>query len=615
MADMDPLYTRRILENYRTRSTQMSPIHAKMQEISTIYANKMKVPLADMDRNEEASVPNLLAQGIDQMGARIASTVPTVTFSSEKPGVRVKDRNARAASQTVTGWWEETDRMMEQKVQARRLIGYAMAPMQVCWDHEKQRPMYYQRHPMSTFIPLDIAASQVKPTDVYFCYYRDVGWCLLKGYENQLRALGRIRSGQPLDPNGQVKMVEYIDNNETVLMAVGYYPPNSYYSADNTGMRAVVLERYENPAGMPVVIPHRLSLDNLAGQFDTMIGMYKYQAKLMALEQIGAEKDIFPDLVGEGRNGETPELVNGQWADGRTGEMNITKGMNVKYLQHQANYQPMNILDRLERAQRQNAGLPQEFGGESPAGVRTGRRGDAILSAVIDYTIADGQDMLAMALEAENEIAIKLAKHYAGKTQRTIYVGIGNSRRPVTYTPDITFSHSEHVVNFPLSGGDANTASILAFQKVGAGLMSKETAREMDPTIADPEGEHNKIIKQGLEEASMAALQQGVAGGQYTAYMAGKIAKKVVTDGEDIWDAITSVTEEAMAKQQEEAAAAGPATQEGALADQTVQQLAGVGPPGGGQQGGMEGLSKMLSATRRPAMTIRPFANAGQGGV
>lgn len=614
VASTDPLFTRRILENYRQRNSQMAPIHAKMGEISTIYANKMKVPLADMDRTEESAVPNLLAQGIDQMGARIASTTPTVTFSPDKPGQRASERNASAASNTLTGWWQTGNRMLKQEVQARRLVGYAIAPMQVCWDHEKQRPYWHERHPMQTFPPTDLDAGKVVPNDVYFCYYQSVGWCVANGYEAQIRALGRVNSNQQLNPNGNVKLIEYINADETVLMATGYYAPNSYYSDDGNGQRGVVLERYDNPAGMPVVIPHRISLDSLAGQFDTMIGMYKYQAKLMALEQIGAEKDIFPDIVMEGRTNEMPELVNGQWADGRTGEINITKGGVIKLLQGQANYQPMNILDRVERASRMNAGLPLEFGGESGTNVRTARRGDSILSAVIDYTIAEAQNMFAIALEAENEICIKMAKHYAGGTSKTIYVGVGNSRRPVTYIPNKTFSHYEHVVAYPITGADANTASLLSFQKVGAGLISKETAREQDPTIADPEGEHDRIIKQGLEEATMAALQQQVVTGQLTSYMVGKIAMDVNSDKKEIWQAVVDVTEEAMRKQQEQAQASGPPTQEGQVADQTAQQLAGI-PPIQPQAAGMANLNAMLGASRRQAMPVNAYQGSAQGAV
>ena len=70
-----------ILDLYRQRVNYYGGLHSKMRQVQSIYNGTARVPLPGVERNEAASVPNLLAQGIDQMAGRIASVTPNVTFS------------------------------------------------------------------------------------------------------------------------------------------------------------------------------------------------------------------------------------------------------------------------------------------------------------------------------------------------------------------------------------------------------------------------------------------------------------------------------------------------------------------------------------------------------
>ena len=200
-----------------------------------------------------------------------------------------------------------------------------------------------------------------------------------------------------------------------------------------TTLKGVLLENIPNPIDMvPATVPMRITLDGAQGQFDNMIGMYYQQAKLMSLEVIAVEKGIFPDTYLVSRPGEVGRFLDGPH-DGRTGMVNIVSGGDIREVQSQPGYLTNPTIDRLERNQRVTAGIPAEFGGESSSNIRTGRRGDAVLSAVIDYPVAEAQENFAYALEEENKIGMELAKVYRGDTKTTIYVGTGNAARPVTY--------------------------------------------------------------------------------------------------------------------------------------------------------------------------------------
>ena len=582
----------------------------------------MQVPLPEMEENAMPSVPNILAQGVDQMAGRITSVVPSVNFASIKPGVRSSDRRAQIASKTVTGWWQEDRYSMKMKQRGRHQIGYGMSPVVVRWDNKDKRPTWQVRHPLETYPSTDILPGHLSPTDCIFAYRRSVAWLRSKGYGDKLYAL----TGDYDMPNdASILLLEYVDTEQTMLVAAAYKSVDPYAMIElemsGTQMRGVILENYANMSGdkSPVVIPMRITLDTAGGQFDNMIGMYYQQAKLMALETIAVEKGIFPDTYLVSRQGEVGRFLDGPH-DGRTGMVNIIAGGDIREIQSQPGYLTNPTIDSLERNQRVTAGIPAEFGGESGSNIRTGRRGDAVLSAVIDFPVAEAQETFAYSLQEEDEVAIELAKSWAGDTKRTIYVGTGNAARPITYVPNETFETSEHVVSYPASGSDINSLIIGIGQRVGLGIMSKQTAATLDPYIDNPEVEHDSIIAEGLEQALMSGLQQQAASGAIPPLTLSKIMSLVKNDKMELAEALNKVTEDAIKeqeKQQQEQMEQPQMNPEMAAAGSTVAAMAGPQSPipGTDAMPGMSSLGDMLGALRRPAMTVQPMRGVEKGAV
>lgn len=614
-----------IISLYKQRLNFYGPLHSRMRMIQSIYNGTMEVPLPDMEQNAMPSTPNLLAAGVDQMAGRITSVIPSVNFSSMKPGVRKYDRNAMTAGRVITGWWQNDRVPLKMKQRGRHLIAYGMSPVVVRWDAKEHMPMWQIRHPLETYPSTDVIPGKVTPTDCIFAYRRSLGWLRNKGYGEALYGLTG-RNDMPNDAS--VLLIEYIDKDVTHLIAAGYKTIEGYsnnYEVDLTGqsMRGVTLERYANLGDeCPVIVPMRITLDTAAGQFDNMIGMYYQQAKLMALEVIAVEKGIFPDTYLVSRQGEIGRFLDGPH-DGRTGMVNIIAGGDIRDIQSQPGYLTNPTIDRLERNQRVTAGIPAEFGGESSSGIRTGRRGDAVLSAVIDYPVAEAQETFAYSLEEENEVAISLAKAWDGDNSRTIYVGTGNSNRPVTYIANETFETDEHVVSYPASGTDINSLIIGIGQRVGLGIMSKKTAATLDPYIDNPEMEHDAIIAEGLEQALMSGLQQQASSGAIPPLTLSKIMQLVSNDKMELAEALNKVTEDALKEQkaQQEAAmgpeAGGPTSPDMAAAGATVGAMAGAQPPSPipGVGPGMASLGDLLGSLRRPAMTVQPMRGVDRGAV
>ena len=565
----------------------------------------MEVPLPDMEQNSMPSTPNLLAAGVDQMAGRITSVIPSITFSSVKPGVRSYDREAQTAARVISGWWQEDRMPLKMKQRGRHLIAYGMSPVVIRWDHEEHRPTWQIRHPLETYPSTDIIPGQLKPSDCIFAYRRSASWMRSKGYGDKLTAL-MGRNDMPNDAS--ILLIEYIDAQETHLLAAGYKlndPYGASYELTLTGdtLRGITLEQYPNFGDdCPVVVPMRLTLDTAAGQFDKMIGMYSQQAKLMALEVIAVEKGIFPDTYLISRAGEVGRFLDGPH-DGRTGMVNIIAGGDIREIQSQPGYLTNPTIDRLERNQRVTAGIPAEFGGESGSNIRTGRRGDSVLSAVIDYPVAEAQETFAFSLEHENVIAMELAKAYDGSNKRTIFVGTGNAARPVSYIANEDFEHVEHVVAYPAAGSDLNSLIIGIGQRVGLGIMSKKTASSLDPYIDNPEVEHDQIIAEGLEQALVSGMQQQAATGAIPPVVIAKVMRLVRDDKMEMAEAFDKVLADAAAEKEAQQMDQGPISPDGMSADAAIAAMAGpqgqpaIGPPAPSQQN----LGNLLNTLRKGA--------------
>ena len=241
-------------------------------------------------------------------------------------------------------------------------------------------------------------------------------------------------------------------------------------------------------------------------------------------------------------------------------------------------------IDRLERAQRVTAGIPPEFGGESGSNIRTGRRGEAVLSAVVDFPVQEAQRMISASMEVENKRAIALMKAYAGNKTHSFYVSMKGAKGPVEYTPNKDFDSDENRVVFSHPGSDVNDLVIGAGQRIGMGTMSKRSFMAIDPMVDDAESEHDAVVAEGLEQALLASIQTQASQGQIPPADLARIAELVRTDRAELAKAVQKVQEEAQERQASEVPAGSPElmpgiAQPGAGAAAQPAGSAEAGPP------------------------------------
>lgn len=590
--------TEEIVNRYRQRQRLAGPMLGRMRELRDAVNGDVVIPLPEIDSSERPAVANLIAQGLDQTAMRIASTMPDVQCPALRPGIQVSEDRARSRRQAILGWWSMNRLGLVQRRRARWLIGYGSAPVVIRPDTRRHIPMWHARNPLTTFPPPE---SDLDPADCIFTFRRTLRW-LQESYPEAAASLAKGRepkSDQPFD------VLEYADADVHVLIVLGVVQNADASWTDPTapgGAPFVELERVPNVSGIcPVVIPGRLTLDRQAGQFDSLVGLFWTQAKLMALETIAVERSIFPDEWLISRPNEEAQIVKA--ADGLRGEIGRVMGGDLQTRPIQPGVQTYPTLDRLERAMRLTGGIPAEFGGESTSNIRTGRRGQAVLSAAVDFPIQEAQELLAAALQEENVRAIAIDKAHFGAMSKSYYFSWNGRKGRANYIPLDTFETDEQHVSYSYPGADINQLVIGIGQRQGMKTMSRKRGMELDPLVDDPETEHDLIIAEGLEDAMVQSLQQAVASGQMAPTDAARITELVVAQNKPLYSAILQAQTEAQ-ERQAPAGGDGPVAPDSPEAQPGLTEAptapAGIEGPAPAQQN----LSQLLSTLRRPQMAL-----------
>lgn len=577
-----------IVAIYNHRRRTLGPVHQQMQAVRELANGDIIIPLNELDKNARSSVANLLVQGLDQMSMRVASTMPAPFFPALKEGSERSKETANLRKKALLAFWDANKMNMKMRRRARHLLAYSSSPVILKPDFKTLTPRWHIRNPLNTFpCPSDDPDNPV-PADCIFTYRKPYYW-LMENYGPLIS--GRLRLGK-VEHDTMFTLVEYVDDYEIVMGVLGAEDDPSLTPAERQGMEAVELERLTNRTGMPLaVVPQRITLDRPHGQFDGLMGMYYTRARLQALTEIAIERGIFPDEYLVARPGENPEII--QLADGKEGLLGVVKGGDIRTQQVNPGYKTEQALDRLERQERLEGAIPAEFGGESGTNIRTGRRGESILAATVDFRVQEAQELFAASVLEEDKIAIALEKAYWGDTPKMFFLPGRATVGKVDYTPNKIWETDFHYVAYSAAGTDVNNLIIGLGQRVGTGLMSKESAREADPLIGDPDMEHDRIVSEGVEAALLSSIQQQAANpqGPYQPADLALLVKKVLADNKSLYDAVSEVDEAARERQAQEMPQGAPETMPGLAMPGMGAEAPMAGPPGGG---GIEALLAQL---------------------
>ena len=573
-----------IVALHRRRKNKAMKVLAAGKRVQQVYDGEWETALPELEARERTQVANMLLEGVEQNAMRIASTDPTVKFPPENNSGAARKR-ADDRRQIIEAWHFENKMKLLRRSRARQLIAFATSPVWIRPGGANGVPVWEMWDALNTF-PSNMRAGEMVPDNVVYEFQRS--WAQI---QNDYMLGSRLPLGKNQTPDTMVDCLMYADAYEMVLIAI---------AKDSDGEFSPTLcQRVPNLAGRPcVIVPGRITLGRLQGQFDQMIGMYEAQGLLWAMHLQALKRSIFAETWLEARPNEDARIIVP--ADPVRGTVGQVEGGALQTYRADPSVQTGQTMDRLERSQRLNGGVPAEFGGESGSNIRTARRGSQVLSSAVDFPIQEHQDILAAANMEENKVAIAIAKAYGGDTERTLLVPFGDGQ--VTYKANDAFPVDTHQVAYPFSGVSADGLVVEILQRVGAGEMSLLSAMEVDPLIDDAKYEHQRVIVEQVEKAHLAAIQQQASdpNGPYTPENLSRLTQLLVEKQMPLYEAEAQLHKEIQAKQQK--------ATEGQLPPEQMQPgnaVAGApGTPGAANPGQpaptptQEGLASLLGSMR-----------------
>lgn len=564
------------------RRSQDEELKKAMIEVRDRYNGDYVIPLPSVKGQPEmdAPVPRLIADGVDGLAMAASSVRPIISVPALDA---TKDRGVRSLEyanirrRALYGAWHSSHLMHLLRRLYRQHGAYGSFSTVVVPDFKNKRARIEMRDSLTAYPEPRTAEDIRRPENAAFIFGRSGHW-LAQAYpefSERVKKLGLMDDIWDL--------VEWIDEDHVVIGVLGPRTPGFHHRI-REGEFSVELRRWPNRAGRcTATTMWRVTLDRVMGQMTSIIGTTDLMSKMMALDVLAAEKAIFPDRFVIGQDGRPPQLLSGEWKDGRTGKTNILADVSqLGELQSSPGPLTHPVLDRLESAARQSGAIHPFFSGQQPgSNLRTGRAIDNFQAFSIEPRIQEMQETMAEALSMMNEAILEVEKGYWGSKKFHVFSGWPSDLGYVDYEPNTHFEGTDNVVSYAYPGTDAQGAAVTTAQMVGAGMMSRHTGMVRHPFVEDADSERRIIVEESLEQAVLVSVQQAAAQGSLPVIDLARI-KTLVKQGLSIEEAVAKADEEARERQTTQA----PPAEEGQVAaPATAPGLAepGVGaesPPG-----------------------------------
>jgi hypothetical protein len=584
-----------IVSIMRMRRSQDSLLIQQMIEVRDRYNGDTVVPLPDVAGYEAMNRPgpNFVQEAVDGVARRANSMLPRIACPPLDPSDAETHRAERRQGALYARWYSsELDLKLFRAY--RHLAGYGTCAMMVMPDDVRGHATIENRDPITAYPELRAPDDIRPPKNCGFLFARSVDW--IRSHYPEAEQFVVNAAGRNWDTLWD--MVEWVDENEIVIGIMGpRMPAYSYQDSRPYGYTAYELRRWKNKAGIcPVVIPRRVTIDRIIGQLSAIIGYTDLYARLLSLALVADEKATFPDLVIISKNGMPPQLVNGRWKDGRSGEVNLVTDAAIEVIGKTPGTSTLPMLEMTEQSIRTTSGASALFGGApGPAG-RSGAAMTSLGGYSIDPLVQESQMIMQRALAYLNEGIMAVEEGYYPDSKFTVVLGLRGSMKTVTYNPKNDFRNKANIVSYPFPGADINQLSVAIAQKISTQELSKRSGRNMDPFIDDPDQEEEWVNAEALESALRDGFATQIAQGQMPVPVAAR-AMVLVYQGKTLPEAILQATAEAASQGPAPGATgadAGPPTAGGQPGAQGTPGPAGPGGAGGQMS---PALAQMLAAT------------------
>ena len=541
------------------------------------------VPLPDLA--DEPTMPNLTPQligdVIDQLAMRACSVMPNVYTPAMNPADLTSTGKATDRVRVLRHTYSKSAWTLQRRRAMRHFNGYDTMALLVEIDPFDKMPKIRVRNPLEAFPEQRAMESDEPPEHVAFIT-RHSGANLRHRFPHVAS-----ENGGPISDRGLEKLWDIVEWHDSDQIAFGLLGPvedwgehiNNERNYRHGGPWMPLGEPVQNKTGnCMAIVPHAVTLNRIGNRLNRLIGNVRWQNRLLALDVQAQEKAIFPDMYIIGRNGMQPTLVDGEWKDGRTGDINLIEGADgIGTVNQVPDQRTTQLIDRLQYAYMSSAGLdPQMYGEARGASLRTGRALSQMASVSLDPRIQELHEIEAHWMPHVNARVLETYKAYFGSKKYTVISKWPGDEGHLEFTPKDLIETSDNTVSFAFPGADVTQVTQIVGALHGSDLMSSESAQRAHPYIDDPQVEKHRVASEKLDRATLEGLMNQVAGAQMPIAVFARIREKFRKGNVTLEEAIVEVDEEIRAEQlaQQEAAMQ---QQQAQLTEQAVPGLA-AGP-------------------------------------
>lgn len=582
--------------------TRRSPVLTKMEEIRNAYEADVVIPMPDV--TDEPDMPNLtpslITDVVDGLSMRAASVKPTVYSPAIEPYKEVGKRSKAYATdrrRILSATYHQNGWALLRRRYMRHLNAYDTASIFVEPDFVTGMPKIRVRDPLQTY-PEERALETMEAPE-YVAFITRYSGDYLRARFPSVRA----ETGGPIasvDTTELWDVFEWVDSEQIRFGLLGPVQRDGNHVNRNFnyfgGPWMPLTDPMPNKAEMCLAVtPGAVSLHRIGTRLNALLENAKWQSKLLALDILAQEKAIFPDMYVLGTRGSAPRLMDGQWHDGREGEINIvTDAERIGTLSQMPDVRTSQMIDRLERNFRVSSGLSPMFGGETPgAALRTGRALSQMADFAVDPRIQEIHEIDEVWMPKVNEAIFKCYTGWWGSKKYTMFSGWSGDRGQVTFVPEQHIETTDNTVTYAIPGADIIQITQVLGSMLGSETISAETFQRHHPWIEDPHAEQTRITDEKLEKGAINGLLQQVMSGQMPMAVFARIREKMKDGSVDVFGATVQVDEEI---RKEQAAAQEAAMQEQMAMQQQMSPQAQMGLAAGPQAAAPGALPPELMA-------------------
>jgi hypothetical protein len=574
------------------RQANRSPLFVAMQDVRDRYNGTWVLPLPDVEGEPVLPplTPAIIANGTDNLAVQASSVLESIWYPALNPHAqqgRTSLAYARIRRQALAATWFKNTFNLTRRRAYRHLAAYATCAIVVAPDFKTEMPRIEIRDPLAC-LPEEKSIETVRPPINCGFTFRRSGEDLRSRFPKLQEERGGPISADDTWQSWQT--LEWFDEESIVyglmgpIEAIGPHIARSYEQTQ-AWMEIV---RFPNRAGYtPVIVPERVTLDRLVSHMANVIGIVDLQAKLRALHILAAEKGIWPTLYAVGVDGRSPEIVNngGEWQDGRTGKINLLKGVaKVDMIRAAPDMSIESMIDRMERDANINIDVAPMMNGENNNSLRTGRGLDTMAGMSIDPKILELHEIMQAYLPIMNEAIAKCYVGYWPDKKYVMFSGWPGTRGHVEFTPSQHLEESyENIVTYPVPGANLQTTTVILGQLQAAKAIPTADFRRRHPLIDDEDEARIGVDTEDLWDAQKRAVSVAIATGQAPPEL-GMFLGEELAKGGNQFEALQKAYERLKVAQEKEQA--DQAQQQGQLPQPAMGPGGASAGPGGPQMSG-----------------------------